>query len=128
SIVIEHIDYIPDEEVESFFKAADVLALPYTHIFQSGVLFLGYSFGLPAVATDVGSFAEDIVEGETGFICRSGDTIDLAHTLRKYFESSLYRELEKRRHEIEAFGNQRYSWSKVGELTDCVYRRLLDQR
>jgi glycosyltransferase involved in cell wall biosynthesis len=47
--VIERIEYIPDEETELFFKAADVLILPYTRMFQSGVLFLGYSFGLPAL-------------------------------------------------------------------------------
>ena len=39
-------EYIPDEETELYFKAADVLVLPYRHIYQSGVLFLGYSFGL----------------------------------------------------------------------------------
>src|SRR5207249_1685755 len=46
--IIQRIEYIPDEETELFFKAADVLILPYTRVFQSGVLFLGYSFGLPA--------------------------------------------------------------------------------
>src|ERR1019366_2627413 len=40
--VIQRIYHIPDEETELYFKAADVLALPYTHIFQSGVLFLAY--------------------------------------------------------------------------------------
>ena len=39
-----------------FFKAADVLVLPYRHIYQSGVLFLGYSFGLPVLAADRGLF------------------------------------------------------------------------
>ena len=53
--VIERIEYIPDEETELFFKAADVLILPYTHVFQSGVLFLGYSFGLPAIACRCGN-------------------------------------------------------------------------
>ena len=33
-------DYIPDEETEIYFKAADVLVLPYRSIYQSGVLFL----------------------------------------------------------------------------------------
>jgi glycosyltransferase involved in cell wall biosynthesis len=47
--VISRIEYIPDEDTELCFKAADVLILPYTHIFQSGVLFLGYSFGLPSL-------------------------------------------------------------------------------
>jgi glycosyltransferase involved in cell wall biosynthesis len=34
-------EHIPDEETEIYFKAADVLVLPYTHVYQSGVLFLG---------------------------------------------------------------------------------------
>ena len=57
--VIEKIEYIPDEETELFFKAADVLILPYTRVFQSGVLFLAYSFGLPAIASDVGTLKEE---------------------------------------------------------------------
>ena len=66
--IIERIEHIPDEEVELYFKAADVLIVPYVHIFQSGVPFLAYSFGLPVIATDVGSLREDIVEGRTGFV------------------------------------------------------------
>jgi hypothetical protein len=52
--VIQKIQFIPDEEMELYLKAGDVLVLPYKEIFQSGVLFLAYSFGLPVVATDVG--------------------------------------------------------------------------
>src|SRR5437899_7040764 len=61
--VIQKIEYVPDEATELFFKAADVLILPYTHVFQSGVLFLCYSFGLPAIAADVGNLKEEIIEG-----------------------------------------------------------------
>src|SRR4030095_16215310 len=39
--VISRIEYIPDEATELYFKAADVSILPYSHVFQSGVLFLG---------------------------------------------------------------------------------------
>jgi len=41
--VLLRIEYIPDEDTEIYFKAADVLLLPYKYIFQSGVLFLGYN-------------------------------------------------------------------------------------
>src|SRR5262249_46790910 len=30
------IEHIPDEDIEVYFKAADVLVIPYTHIYQSG--------------------------------------------------------------------------------------------
>src|SRR5262245_24944430 len=96
-------EFIPDEEMELYLKAADVTVLPYTRIFQSGVLFLAYSFGLPVIASDVGSLREDVVEGETGFICKPEDPIDLAKTIERYFASTLYRELDSRREQIRDY-------------------------
>ena len=58
--VLLRADYIPDDETEIYFKAADVLVLPYRQIYQSGVLFLGYSFGLPVLAADVGSLKDEM--------------------------------------------------------------------
>jgi D-inositol-3-phosphate glycosyltransferase len=123
--VVERIHYIPDDETETYFKAADVLVLPYRHIFQSGVLFLSYSFGLPVVASDVGSLREDIVEGETGFVCKPQDVADLADAIARYFASELYRDLAKRRAAIKAYANERYSWAEVAAITTGVYSKLL---
>jgi glycosyltransferase involved in cell wall biosynthesis len=109
-----------------YFKAADVLALPYRHIFQSGVLFLGYSFGLPVVAADVGALREDIIEGKTGFVFRPGDPADLAKTIETYFSSELYRGLRNRRQEIRDYAKERHSWNVVGQLTRKVYAELLE--
>ncbi len=61
-------NFIPDNEVEVYFKAADTLVLPYTHVYQSGVLFTGQNFGLPVLAADVGSLKDEIVQGKTGFV------------------------------------------------------------
>ena len=122
--VIERIEYIPDEETELFFKAADVLILPYTRVFQSGVLFLGYSFGIPAIVADVGSLKEEIIEGQTGFVFNPQDSSDLASKIDEYFKSELFRDLETRRAEIKAYANERYSWSKVAMITAATYSRL----
>ena len=123
--VIERIEHVPDEETELYFKAADVLILPYTHIFQSGVLFLGYSFGLPVIAADVGSLKQEIVEGKTGFVFRAQDSSDLARKIENYFNSELFHNLEARRGEIQNFANERYSWDKVARVTKVVYSDLL---
>jgi glycosyltransferase involved in cell wall biosynthesis len=122
---IEKIEHIPDDQTELYFKAADVLVLPYTCIYQSGVLFLGYSFGLPVLAADVGSLREEIIEGKTGFMFKPRDSHDLANTIDKYFKSELFQNLENRRLEIRNYANERYSWNKVGEITKRVYARLL---
>jgi len=124
--VIERIEYIPDEDVEIYFKAADVLALPYTAIFQSGILFLGLSFGLPVVAADVGSIRSDVIEGETGFVCRPRDPAALAEAIDKYFASDLYANLDNRRREIAAQAQSAHSWKSVAETTAAVYASLLE--
>lgn len=126
--VITKIEYIPDEETELYFKAADVLALPYTQIYQSGVLFLAYSFGLPAIATNVGSFDADIIEGRTGFLCKPGDPADLARAIEMYFASDLYQQLDRRRQDIRDYGNKRHSWDSVAELTRNIYAAFLRRR
>jgi D-inositol-3-phosphate glycosyltransferase len=124
--IILKIQFIPDEEMEVYLKAADVLVLPYNDIFQSGVLFLGYSFGLPVIVTDVGSFREEIVEGETGFVCRPGDPADLAKTIATYFASDLYRNLRRKRQEIKVYADVHHSWAAVAELTRNAYTRVLE--
>ena len=122
--VIVRAEYIPDQDIPLYFTAADVLALPYTEIFQSGVLFLGYSFGLPVVATDVGELKKDIVEGRTGFLCSPHDPAGLAAAIEKYFESDLFREMDSRRQDIRDYAAARHSWSKVSAITHAVYREL----
>ena len=116
--------FIPDEEMELYFKAADVLVLPYKEIFQSGVLFLAYSLGLPVIATDVGSFREDIVEGTTGFLCRPGDPADMARAIEQYFSSDLYRNLKSRRRDLVDYAHANHSWNAVAELTCKAYAQI----
>ena len=128
SRIIEKIEFVPDDQTEWYFKAADVLVLPYTHVFQSGVLFLGYSFGLPVLAADVGSLREDIVEGRTGFVFRPMDAADLAAKIQDYFSSPLFRELEQRRSDIQKFANEKYSWAKAAGVTRRIYGALCGER
>jgi D-inositol-3-phosphate glycosyltransferase len=120
--VLQRIDHVPDAEVELYFKAADVLVVPYVEIFQSGVPFLAYSFGLPVIATDVGALREDVIEGRTGFVCRPRDPQDLARAIERYFDSPLYAELDQTHSKIRAHAMERHSWAKVAAVTEAVYR------
>ena len=119
-------NFIPDEETEVYFKAADVLVLPYREIYQSGVLFLGHSFGLPVLAADVGSLRDEIVEGKTGFVFKPEDSVDLARAIETYFSSELFANLDQRRREIQAYAAQQHSWDVVGQVTGRVYAGLCE--
>ena len=78
-------EYIPEEEAEIYFKSADLLVLPYKHIFQSGLIYTSYRFGLPVVATDVGSLRNDVIEGRTGFVCKPEEPADMANKISGLF-------------------------------------------
>jgi len=78
--------FIRNEEVEVLFKASDVVALPYRHIYQSGVVFLCYHFGKPVVSTDVGSLREFLGDG-LGIVAETNDVEGFAKSLKHFFEN-----------------------------------------
>ena len=61
-------NFIPNEKIEPYFKAADLSCLPYNSGTQSGILMMAYGFKIPVVVTDVGGVAELVVNEETGII------------------------------------------------------------
>jgi glycosyltransferase involved in cell wall biosynthesis len=70
--------YVANEEIEPYFKAADVVALPYNSATQSGIVMLAYGFGRPVVTTDVGGLPESVQEGQTGVVVPRGDSAAMA--------------------------------------------------
>jgi glycosyltransferase involved in cell wall biosynthesis len=54
---------VPFEAVENYFCAADLVALPYREGTTSGVLKLALAFGVPAAASRVGDFPEQLPTG-----------------------------------------------------------------
>ena len=50
--------FVTDPEIPAFMRRADVVALPYRNIEQSGVLYTALAFGRPLVLSDVGGFPE----------------------------------------------------------------------
>jgi len=79
------IRYIEDSERDLLFNAADMIVLPYRQVFQSGVLLMAMSFGLPVVASDLRSNSDVIEHGENGFLFRSEDSSDLANCIGQVY-------------------------------------------
>ena len=59
-------EYIPNESVNYYFAAADVVVLPYISAAQSGVISLAYSYCKPVIATHVGGLKEQIAGSAEG--------------------------------------------------------------
>ena len=122
-LVVQKIRFIPDDEVETYFKAADAVVIPYVDIFQSGVPFLAFSFGLPVIATDVGSLREDVTS-ETGLLCKPKDPADLARVIAAFYRSALHREPDRAQERIRGLAAERHSWETVVDRTRAVYASL----
>lgn len=82
-----HNRWIKDEEVSALIEDATFVVLPYTHATQSGVIPLAYAYSKPVVATNVGCLDEQVVEGETGYMCESSDANSLANAMIKMLDN-----------------------------------------
>ena len=57
-----HLRFVPDDEVQVFFRAADFVVLPYRQVLTSGAAILALSFGQPLVVPRLGCL-EDFDDG-----------------------------------------------------------------
>ncbi len=103
--------FVKDEEIELFFKAADVLALPYIQATQSGVVQIAYDMELGAVATPVGSLAELVLDNKTGIMSGDVSKEAFAEAIIRYFELD-QEELVKNIKEE----SKKYSWETLAKL------------
>ncbi len=82
-------DYIPNEDVTTYFSAADVIVLPYLDATQSGIAQIAYNFRRPVITTDVGGLAEVVINGKTGLVVRPNSPDELAEAIVKFFSQNL---------------------------------------
>jgi glycosyltransferase involved in cell wall biosynthesis len=67
-----YLQHVPDEQVEYFFKAADLVVMPSKNYLTSAVIALAMSYGVPVVAPDFGC-APSMVR-DAGVLYRNGGT------------------------------------------------------
>lgn len=77
--------YIPNEEVSTWFRASDLVALPYISATQSGVVPVALRCNRPVVVTCVGGLPEVVEEGENGYLVEPNNPEDLASAIRGHF-------------------------------------------
>lgn len=78
-------EYVPNEAVGQYFSAADVVALPYRSGTGSGVLQLAFGHRRPVIATAVGSQADAVRDGATGYLTPPRDPGALAKAIDQFF-------------------------------------------
>lgn len=60
--VTTRLEFVPDEDVQYYMNAADVLVLPYEEVMNSSSAHLGLRFGKPIIAPTLGCIPETVSE------------------------------------------------------------------
>ena len=109
-----------DEVVESYFRAADVVVLPYVSATQSAVVLTAYSFERPVIVTRVGGLPDVVEDGVTGYVVPARAPAELARALTRFFDENAG---ERMTREIRARAGQ-FSWGRcVDAVLEAAGRR-----
>lgn len=113
-----HLDFIPKEEVQLFFRAADGVVLPYTEILNSGSALLALSFDRPVLVPEKGAMGE--LQDEVGpeWVKTYRGSLTPNH-LRDALSWARTRDRSSRP-PLEAF-----EWKTIARQTLKAYQRLL---
>lgn len=67
------IGHVADNMVQSYYSAADIVALPYLRVYESGVALMAASLGRPILASNLPVFADMIRDGMGGLLVSPQD-------------------------------------------------------
>jgi len=99
--IITRIGFIPDDEVQVFLNASDVMVLPYKNVLTSGTALLALSFFTPVIAPSIGLLPETVTD-KTGYLFTSYDEMEqiMGNCLsggnaQRFDENAFFERLEK---------------------------------
>ena len=117
--IIIHNEFIPDDKVNLYFSAADIIAQTYKSATQSGVTQIAFHFEKPMLVTNVGGLGEIVINGKSGYVVEPKAN-EIANALCDFFEKSRSAEF------IQAVRTEKgkYAWSimtgKIVELYELT--------
>lgn len=103
--------FVMDDEIELYFKAADVLVLPYLQATQSGVLQIANDMELGSVVTPVGSLPDLVIDKKTGIVTEDISEQALVKSIIDFFK--LDNEAVQKNIAEE---KKKYSWEALAKL------------
>jgi len=116
-------EYVPCERIGVYFSASDVVVLPYTKSYQSGVLLSAYAAGRAVIVTDTGGLSEAVEEEKSGLVIPARDVEALAQALTRLLGNP--DQLEEMGRYAKYLADTTYSWNRIASKTIDCYNSLL---
>jgi len=120
--VVTRFEQVDPDMTNNYYRAADVVVLPYHDIATSGVLRYAYSSARAVVATAVGEHTNWVVPGETGYLVPPRNPAALADALESLLADRPRAEQVGR--SALAYGRANFNWSASAARTVELYRSV----
>lgn len=120
---VEFIGYVPQKDLGSVFRKADVVVLPYNAApGTSGVFHLACGCGKPVVASDLPEIKEMVSDGASAILVPPGDAEALKNAILSLLQDEkMAAKMSKRNLEFA----QKESWDVVAKFYEEAYLSLL---
>jgi D-inositol-3-phosphate glycosyltransferase len=112
-------EFIPDDQVNLYFSAADMVVQPYKSATQSGVTQIGYHFNKPMLVTNVGGLSEIIPDGKIGYVVEP-NSLKIANAIVDFYENDRIAQFEANITEEK----KKFSWSNMANTFLSVYNKI----
>lgn len=116
---------ISDEDALSYYRAADVVVVPYRRIYNSGVALMAMSLGRAVLASRLPPLVELTHEGQCGLLFNSEDGPDLTRMLRWCIAQRA--QLDPLGDEAKASMLRERGWDMIAKQTAGIYRHVMGQ-
>lgn len=114
-----HTYFIPDDKVNNYFCAADIVAQPYKTATQSGVTQVAFHFEKSMLVTNVGGLPEIVPHGKIGYVVEP-DANEIAKALIDFYENEREKEFEQNVKEEK----RKYEWANMIEAFDKLTKSI----
>ncbi|MHB1083817.1 MAG: glycosyltransferase family 4 protein [Thiobacillus sp.] len=111
-----HLAYIPDDDIQTFFRAADVVVFPFRNTQTSGSLMLALSYGCPVIAPAIATLPE-YVGSDSGILFDPAKPGDLTRAMTESTHAPLAQMAANAHQRAESL-----SWKDMAAVHDKVYQ------
>ncbi|MGX5689275.1 glycosyltransferase [Arcticibacter tournemirensis] len=116
--ITANFSYIPNDLIQFYLNAADVVVLPYKNISTSGSLILAMSFNKAVIVPDLG-FVSDVIDSKGGIVYDSTGENALAEAMKEIRNKDVNEMGSNNGYLMESF----YRWKEIAYKTKLVYQK-----
>lgn len=113
----DYLKFVPDQEIETYMNAADVVVLPFQEILNSGSVILAMSFAKAIISPSMGCLPE-LIDKNGGFLYNPNKKLGLIDSLNKALKSDLISMGQKNFNKIISI-----KWDMIAQKTYDIYKQ-----